>query len=169
MLLADQDRALWDHDLIEEGRALIVTALRGGAPGPYALQAAIAAVHDEAASVATTDWPQTVALYDVLDSVAPSRLVALNRAVAIAMIDGPAAGLALIDSLTGLDAYHLLHATRADLLRQLGRRAEAATAYRRALDLVGNDPEAPSVTAQHVPRSGAITAVPPMLRRSLSR
>ena len=141
VLLADQDCALWDRGLIEEGRALVVTALGGSAPGPYALQAAIAALHDEAVSVATTDWPQIVALYDVLGSVAPSPLVALNRAVAVAMVDGPAAGLALIDSLTGLDAYHLLHATRADLLRQLGRPIEAAAAYRRALDLVGNDPE----------------------------
>ncbi|MGH3548544.1 MAG: RNA polymerase sigma factor [Pseudonocardiaceae bacterium] len=141
VLLADQDRALWDRGLIEEGRALVVTALRGGAPGPYALQAAIAAVHDEAASVVTTDWPQVVALYDVLGSVAPSPLVALNRAVAVAMVDGPAAGLALLDDLAGLDSYHLLHAARADLLRQLGRPAEAATAYRRALDLVGNTAE----------------------------
>jgi RNA polymerase sigma-70 factor (ECF subfamily) len=141
VLLDDQDRALWDRALIEEGRALVVTALRGSAPGPYTVQAAIAALHDEAASVATTDWPQVVALYDVLSSVAPSPLVALNRAVAVAMVDGPAAGLALLDELPGLDAYHLLHATRADLLRQLERPSEAATAYRRALDLVGNDPE----------------------------
>jgi RNA polymerase sigma-70 factor (ECF subfamily) len=141
VLLDDQDRALWDRALIEEGRALVVTALRGSAPGPYTVQAAIAALHDEAASVATTDWPQVVALYDVLSSVAPSPLVALNRAVAVAMVDGPAAGLALLDELPGLDAYHLLHTTRADLLRQLERPSEAATAYRRALDLVGNDPE----------------------------
>jgi RNA polymerase sigma-70 factor (ECF subfamily) len=141
VLLGDQDRALWDRALIEEGRALVVTALRGSAPGPYTVQAAIAALHDEAASVATTDWPQVVALYDVLSSVAPSPLVALNRAVAVAMVDGPAAGLAVLDELPGLDAYHLLHATRADLLRQLERPSEAATAYRRALDLVGNDPE----------------------------
>jgi RNA polymerase sigma-70 factor, ECF subfamily len=141
VLLDDQDRALWDRALIEEGRALVVTALRGSAPGPYTVQAAIAALHDEAASVATTDWPQVVALYDVLSSVAPSPLVALNRAVAVAMVDGPAAGLDLLDELPGLDAYHLLHATRADLLRQLERPSEAATAYRRALDLVGNDPE----------------------------
>ena len=141
VLLDDQDRALWNRALIEEGRALVVTALRGSAPGPYTVQAAIAALHDEAASVATTDWPQVVALYDVLSSVAPSPLVALNRAVAVAMVDGPAAGLALLDELPGLDAYHLLHATRADLLRQLERPSEAATAYRRALDLVGNDPE----------------------------
>ena len=112
VLLDDQDRALWDRGLIEEGRALVVTALRGGAPGPYALQAAIAAVHDEAASVATTDWPQIVALYDVLGRWLPSPVVALNRAVAVAMVDGPAAGLALLDALAGLDGYHLLPATR---------------------------------------------------------
>jgi RNA polymerase sigma-70 factor, ECF subfamily len=154
VLLADQDRALWDRALIEEGRALVVTALHGGAPGPYTLQAAIAALHDEAASVATTDWPQVVALYDVLGSVAPSPLVALNRAVAVAMVDGPAAGLTLLDELAGLDAYHLLHAIRADLLRQLGRPAEAATAYRRALDLVGNDPERSFLTRRLASVSG---------------
>jgi len=154
VLLADQDRELWDRALIEEGRALVVTALRGGAPGPYTLQAAITALHDEAASIATTDWPQVVALYDVLGSVAPSPLVALNRAVAVAMVDGPAAGLALLDELAGLDAYHLLHATRADLLRQLGRPAEAATAYRRALDLVGNDPERSFLTRRLASVSG---------------
>ena len=154
VLLADQDRALWDRALIEEGRALVVTALRGGAPGPYRLQAAIAALHDEAASIATTDWPQVVALYDVLGSVAPSPLVALNRVVAVAMVDGPAAGLALLDELAGLDAYHLLHATRAELLRQLGRPAEAATAYRRALDLVGNDPERSFLTRRLASVSG---------------
>lgn len=154
VLLADQDRALWDRSLIEEGRALVVTALRGGAPGPYTLQAAIAALHDEAASIATTDWPQVVALYDVLGSVAPSPLVALNRVVAVAMVDGPAAGLALLDELAGLDAYHLLHATRADLLRQLGRPMEAATAYRRALDLVGNDPERTFLTRRLASVSG---------------
>lgn len=151
VLLADQDRSRWNHDLIEEGRQLVVSALSSsdlrrstptdGAPGPYALQAAVAAVHNEAPSVATTDWPQIVALYDLLATVAGSPLVALNRAVAVAMVDGPVAGLALIDSLTGLGDYHLLHAARADLLRRLGRPAEAATAYRRALDLVGNDPE----------------------------
>jgi RNA polymerase sigma-70 factor (ECF subfamily) len=118
----------------------------GGAParGPYALQAAIAAVHDEAATVATTDWPQIVALYDVLLTVAPSPLVELNRAVAVAMVDGPAAGLALLDVLAAdrrLAGYHLLPAARGDLLRRLGRSAEAAEAYRQALDLAGNGPE----------------------------
>jgi RNA polymerase sigma-70 factor (ECF subfamily) len=144
VLLDDQDRARWDAGKIEEGRRFVVGALTGGRPGPYALQAAIAAVHDEAATVATTDWPQIVALYDVLRAVAPSPLVELNRAVAVAMVDGPAAGLALLDALTTdrrLAGYHLLPAARADLLRRLGRTAEAADAYRQALDLVGNGPE----------------------------
>lgn len=144
VLLDDQDRSRWDAGKIEEGRRLVVEALTGGRPGPYALQAAVAAVHDEAATVATTDWPQIVALYDVLRTVAPSPLVELNRAVAVAMVDGPAAGLALLDVLTvdrRLAGYHLLPAARADLLRRLGRTAEAADAYRQALDLVGNGPE----------------------------
>jgi RNA polymerase sigma-70 factor (ECF subfamily) len=146
VLLDEQDRSLWDRDRIVEGRRLVVQALSGrnGSPGPYALQAAIAAVHDEAADVATTDWAQVVALYEVLAQVAPSPLVRLNRAVAVAMRDGPAAGLALLDDLTldeRLQAYHLLPAARADLLRRLGRSAEAAVAYREALELVGNDPE----------------------------
>jgi RNA polymerase sigma-70 factor (ECF subfamily) len=144
VLLEEQDRSLWDRGSIEEGRRLVVDALSGGRPGPYALQAAIAAVHDEAADVTTTDWPQVVALYDVLAGVAPSPVVALNRAVAVAMRDGPAAGLELLDALAAderLRGYHLLPAARADLLRRLGRRAEAAEAYREALALVGNEPE----------------------------
>jgi RNA polymerase sigma-70 factor (ECF subfamily) len=144
VLLDEQDRSRWDRAFIEEGRRLVVTALQGGPPGPYALQAAIAAVHDEAADVATTDWPQVVALYDVLADVAPSPVVALNRAVAVAMRDGPAAGLELLDALAAderLRGYHLLPAARADLLRRLGRRAEAAAAYEEALALVGNAPE----------------------------
>jgi RNA polymerase sigma-70 factor (ECF subfamily) len=144
VLLDEQDRSLWDRDRITEGRALVVEALRHGAPGQYALQAAIAALHDEAADVATTDWPQVVALYDVLDEVAPSPLVRLNRAVAVAMRDGPAAGLELVDALADderLRGYHLLPAARADLLRRLGRHQDAAVDYRRALELVGNEPE----------------------------
>ncbi|MDG4832602.1 sigma factor [Solwaraspora sp. WMMD1047] len=150
VLLADQDRSRWDRDRIEEGRRLVVAALTPASPtartrpGPYAVQAAIAAVHDEAADLATTDWPQVVALYDVLAEVAPSPLVELNRAVAVAMRDGPAAGLALLDALDAggaLAAYHLLPAARADLLRRLGRDAEAAAAYRKALELAGNEPE----------------------------
>lgn len=144
VLLDDQDRSRWDAGKIEEGRRLVVHALTGGPPGPYALQAAIAAVHDEAATVATTDWPQIVALYDVLRTVAPSPLVELNRAVAVAMVDGPAAGLALLDALVAerrLAGYHLLPAARGDLLRRLGRTAQAADAYRQALELAGNGPE----------------------------
>lgn len=144
VLLDEQDRSRWDRERIVEGRRLVVAALQGGRPGPYALQAAIAALHDEAADVATTDWPQVVALYDVLTDIAPSPLVALNRAVAVAMRDGPAAGLELVDVLAGderLRGYHLVPAARADLLRRMGRRSDAAVAYREALALVGNEPE----------------------------
>jgi len=152
LLLDEQDRSRWHPDRIEEGRRLVVDALRAGhrssqrtgAPGRYALQAAIAAVHDEAPDADRTDWPQIVALYDVLLVVDPSPLVELNRAVAVAMRDGPATGLGLLDALVTegrLDGYHLLQAARADLLRRLGRREEAAAAYRRALELVGNEPE----------------------------
>jgi RNA polymerase sigma-70 factor, ECF subfamily len=143
VLLEHQDRSRWDRAQIEEGRSLVVSALSGGPPGPYALQAAIAAVHDEAATVETTDWVQIVGIYDVLRETAPSPIVELNRAVAIAMVRGPEAGLRLLDDLagSGLDHYHLLHAARGRLLDQLGRYREAAVSYRRALDYVGNDPE----------------------------
>ncbi|MDQ3989313.1 MAG: RNA polymerase sigma factor [Actinomycetota bacterium] len=143
LLLDEQDRSRWDPTKIEEGRRLVVSAL-GPGPGPYALQAAIAAVHVEAPSVETTDWPQVVALYDVLRRVAPSPLVDLNRAVAVSMVDGPDAGLALLDELVDdprLATYHRLPVARADLLHRLGRDDEAAAAYRHALDLVGNEPE----------------------------
>ena len=141
--LDDQDRALWDADRIAEGRDLVVTALREPGWGPYAIQAAIAAVHAEAADVATTDWPQVVALYDVLARLTSSPVVQLNRAVAVAMRDGPQAGLAALDALeTGpLRGYHLLPTARADLLRKLGRTAEAATAYQAALELAANERE----------------------------
>ncbi len=140
--LEDQDRALWDADRIAEGRDLVVTALREPGWGPYAVQAAIAAVHAEAASVATTDWPQVVALYDVLAHLSPSPVVQLNRAVAVAMRDGPQAGLDALDALgQALRGYHLLPAARADLLSKLGRAAEAATAYRAALELAANERE----------------------------
>lgn len=144
VLLEDQDRARWDADLIAEGRRLMMSALTGPSVGPYAVQAAIAALHDEAADFATTDWAQIVALYDVLLQMEESPLVALNRAMAVAMRDGAAAGLALLEDLKDADelrGYHLLPAARADLLRRLGRTAEAADAYRAALDLVGNEPE----------------------------
>ena len=144
VLLADQDRSRWSRDLIEEGRRHLLFALAGSNPGPYALQGAIAALHDEAASLATTDWPQIVKLYDVLQAIAPSPMVELNRAVSVAMVDGPAAGLTLIDTLVSdgrLKGYYMLHAARADLLHKLQREGEAATAYRRALELVGNEAE----------------------------
>jgi RNA polymerase sigma-70 factor (ECF subfamily) len=141
ILLEDQDRTRWDHERIGEGGRLVERALRMQRTGPYQLQAAIAAVHDEAADPAGTDWPQVVALYRILAGLAPSPIVELNLAVAIAFVDGPAVGLARIDDLVAageLDDYPYLHAARADLLRRLGRRAEAADAYRRAADLVGN-------------------------------
>ncbi|BCY10303.1 RNA polymerase sigma factor [Actinoplanes sp. L3-i22] len=142
ILLEEQNRTHWDPDLITEGQHLVIPALTGPGVGPYAVQAAIAALHDEATGIDTTDWPQIVALYDVLHQIEPSPLVALNRAVAIAMRDGPQAGLTLLDDLTDqLPGYHLLPAARADLLRRLGRTTEAAAAYRTALDLAGNTTE----------------------------
>ncbi|KFU75989.1 RNA polymerase, sigma subunit, ECF family [Amycolatopsis lurida] len=144
VLLADQDRSRWNRELIEEGSGLVVASLTGGPPGPYGVQAAIAALHDEAADVETTDWPQIVALYDVLMTLAPSPVVALNRAVAVALRDGPAAGLALLDELSGeplLRGYPPFVIARADLLRRLGRDDAAATAYREAIALAPTEPE----------------------------
>ena len=144
VLLDDQDRTRWDASMVEEGRRLVVVSLTGGPPGPYGVQAAIAALHDEAADVASTDWAQVVALYDVLRRLAPSPVVSLNRAAAVAMQDGPRAGL---DELGALDdepllrRYHLLPALRGELLHRLGRWAEAADAYQQALALVGTEPE----------------------------
>ncbi|MER6946740.1 DUF6596 domain-containing protein [Nonomuraea sp. NPDC000554] len=144
VLLDEQDRGRWDRAMIEEGSALVVAALSGGPPGVYGVQAAIAALHDEAADLATTDWPQIVALYDVLRALDPSPVVALNRAAAVAMRDGPEAGLALLDELGGeplLRGYHPYLVARADLLHRLGRLPEAATAYRAALEAAGSEPE----------------------------
>ena len=142
ILLADQDRSLWDRAQIDEGRALILSALRRDAPGPYSLEAAIAAVHADAARAAGTDWPQIVLLYDRLHALHPSPVIALNRAAAVSMASGPAAALPLVDALAEpLAQYHLWHATRADLLRRLERRTESAAAYRRALELAQNGPE----------------------------
>ncbi|MEQ0558859.1 DUF6596 domain-containing protein [Amycolatopsis sp. NEAU-NG30] len=144
VLLDDQDRGRWDRALIEEGAALVVAALTGGPPGLYGVQAAIAALHDEAPDVAGTDWPQIVALYDVLRGLAPSPVVELNHAVAVAMRDGPEAGLALLDGLAAeprLREYSPYPAARATLLSRLGRAAEAAAAYRQALALAGTEPE----------------------------
>jgi len=140
ILLADQDRSLWDADMATEGRAIVAACIRRGLPGPYQLQAAIAAVHSDAASAADTDWSQILANYDHLLALSPSPVVALNRAVALAEVSGPAAGLAAVDELE-LDGFHLFHATRADLLVRLDRPAEAAEAYDRALALAANDAE----------------------------
>ncbi len=144
ILLDDQDRSRWDARCIEEGGALVERALRMRRPGPYQVQAAIAAVHDEAPSAGETDWTQIALLYDALEALDPSPVVELNRAVAVAMVDGPARGLELIDVIEAageLADYHLLHAARADLLRRLDRRREASLAYRRAHELAGNEAE----------------------------
>ncbi len=145
VLLEAQDRSRWDGSAIAEALPLVDRALTlRRPPGPYALQAAIAAVHGRAARAEATDWRQIALLYAELANVLPSPVVTLNRAVAIAMADGPAAGLALVDALANggaLDDYHLLHAARADLLRREGRLADAATAYERALELATNEPE----------------------------
>ena len=140
VLLEDQDRSRWDRTRIAEGAALVAQALRGRAAGAYALQAAIAALHAQALAADQTDWPQIAALYGVLAGIHPSPVVELNRAVAVAMADGPAQGLALLETVD-LPGYYLLPAARADLLRRLGRRADAAAAYREALTLVTNDAE----------------------------
>jgi RNA polymerase sigma-70 factor (ECF subfamily) len=144
VLLADQDRSLWNRALIAEGSALVERALASRRFGPYTLQAAIAAVHAEAATADATDWAQIVGLYDILLRADPSPVVELNRAVAVAMRDGPAAGLALVDAILDrgdLADYRLAHAARADLCRRLGRAGDARAAYRRALELTRQEPE----------------------------
>ena len=144
ILLDDQDRSVWNREQIAEGAALVERALASRRIGPYTLQAAIAAVHAEAATAATTDWGQIVGLYDVLARAAPSPVVDLNRAAAVAMRDGPAAGLALIDAILAsgeLADYHLAHSARAELCRRLGRTAEARAAYERALALARQGPQ----------------------------
>jgi len=145
VLLLDQDRARWDRLLIRRGLAALERAERlGGALGPYALQAAIAACHARAVTAAETDWPRMVALYDAIAQLAPSPVVELNRAVAVGMAFGPAAGLEVVDTLVSvptLRAYHLLPAVRGDLLRKLGRYGEARTEFERAASLTENEPE----------------------------
>jgi RNA polymerase sigma-70 factor, ECF subfamily len=142
VLLEEQDRAQWDHEMIDEGLALVDRALRARRPGPYQVQAAIAAVHARAPRPEDTDWPQIAALYAALERTSPTPVIALNHAVAVAMADGPERGLPLVEALAGqLDRYHLFHAARADLLRRLERHADAASAYRRALELVTNATE----------------------------
>ncbi len=132
VLLADQDRSRWDRSLIAEGQAIVRQCLRRNQPGPYQIQAAINAVHSDAPTAAATDWNQILRLYDQLAALAPNPVVALNRAVAVAEVNGPEAALALVDELD-LGSYHLFHAIRADLLRRLGRPAEAARAYEAAI------------------------------------
>jgi RNA polymerase sigma-70 factor (ECF subfamily) len=144
LTLEEQDRSRWEADLIDEGGQILEAALRRGRPGPYQVQAAIAACHATASDAAATDWVEIAALYGELARMVPSPVVELNRAVAVAMADGPDAGLTLVDAIeaTGaLSGYHLLPATRADLLRRLGRRTEAAAAYRDALELATSDAE----------------------------
>jgi RNA polymerase sigma-70 factor (ECF subfamily) len=142
VLLEDQDRSRWDHDMIDDGLAVLEAARAVRRPGPYQVQAAIAALHARAPRPEDTDWPQIASLYGVLAEMTPSPVVELNRAVAVALADGPARGLALVDALGGeLQRYHLYHAARADLLRRLERPTEAADAYRQALELVTNPSE----------------------------
>jgi RNA polymerase sigma-70 factor (ECF subfamily) len=140
VLLGEQDRTRWDQALIEEGQAILRWCLGRNQPGPYQLQAAINAVHADAGTIEETDWSQIVALYDQLLAVAPTPVVALNRAIAIGEVHGPAAALALVDELD-LDNYHPYHASRADLLRRLGRHSEAAAAYQRAAAMAPTDAE----------------------------
>jgi RNA polymerase sigma-70 factor (ECF subfamily) len=140
VVLSDQDRDRWDRDLIAEGQAIVRACLRRNQPGPYQLQAAINAVHSDAPTVGQTDWSQILQLYDHLLAVAPSPVVALNRAVAVAEVDGPEQALALVDGLD-LGSYHLFHAIRADLLRRLGRDADAAQAYDAAIAATENAAE----------------------------
>lgn len=144
VLLEDQDRSLWDRDLIREGTALVEKALTSRRFGPNTLQAAIAAVHGEAAAAEATDWAQIVALYDLLLQMEPSPVIRLNRAVAVAMRDGPAAGLALIQDLNKegeLAGYQWLYSAQADLHRRLGQAPEAQAAYRKALSMSQQEPE----------------------------
>ena len=140
VLLADQDRSRWDSGLIAEGQELVRACLRRNQPGPFQIQAAINAIHSDASTVEGTDWGQIVALYDQLLALSPSPVVALHRAVAVSEVDGPAAGLDLVDRLD-LDAYVPYHAVRADLLRRLGRREEAALAYDAAIARTANRSE----------------------------
>jgi len=146
VLLADQDRTSWDQALIAEGQALVRRCLRRDQPGPYQIQAAISAVHSDAPVAAATDWDQILALYDQLLMVAPNPVVALNRAVVVAEVQGPAAALAIVDGL-GLTRYYLFHAIRADLLRRLGRLADAGAAYQAAMAGTSNAAELAHLTA----------------------
>ena len=140
VLLRDQDRSMWSRALIEEGHAIVRACLRRNQPGPYQIQAAINAVHADAATFAATDWSQILALYDQLLAMTSTPVVALNRAIALAEVEGPGAALEILDGLN-LDEYHLYHAARADLLRRFGRHDEASQAYARAAALAASDAE----------------------------
>ncbi len=153
MRLADQDRALWDRGLIDEGHAIVRRCLARRQPGPYQIQAAINAVHGDAATAAETDWGQILALYDQLLAVAPTPVVALNRAVAVAEVQGPAAALPLLDELQ-LDGYHLYHAIRADLLARTGDERGAAAEYDAAISLTENEAERASLRRRRRSASG---------------
>ena len=154
VLLADQDRTLWDQELAAEGRAIVSACLRRGLPGPYQVQAAINAVHSEAASTADTEWGQILANYDLLLALVPTPIVALNRAVALAEVEGPATALEVVDALD-LDRYHLFHATRADLLVRLDRPGEAVAAYTTAIDRATNATERRFLTRRRDALAGA--------------
>ena len=145
--LPEQDRTQWRRDLVDEGQSLVRACLRRNAPGPYQVQAAIAAVHSDAATAADTDWAQILALYDHLLLLAPTPVVALNRAIAVAEVDGPGPALVIVDGLD-LDGYYLLHASRADLLQRLGREDDARAAYDRALALTDNTAERALLTSR---------------------
>ena len=147
VLLRDQDRSVWDRMLIEEGQAIVRACLRRNQPGPYQIQAAINAVHADAASIESTDWSQILALYDQHLAIAPTHVVAMNRAIALAEVRGPEAALVILDDLD-LDEYHLFHATRADLLRRLGRSREAEQANHRAIDMAPTDAERAFLTGR---------------------
>jgi predicted RNA polymerase sigma factor len=162
--LADQDRSLWNHELIGEGVALITDALSRTRLGPYQIQAAIAAVHDEAARVEDTDWPQILALFGLLETISPNPMVTLNRAVAVAMVHGPEAGLELVDRLEADDRmarHHRLHAVRAHLLELAGDRSAAAAAYRTAARFATNLPERRYLEARAANRASASSSRPP--------
>lgn len=161
--LPKQDRTRWNHDLITEGHQMVRSGLRRGQPGRYQLLAAINAVHTDAASAQDTDWRQVIALYDQLFALEPTAVVALNRAVAVAEVDGPDAGLKIIDTLD-LSGYHAYQATRAELLRRAGKNAAAALAYERALELAGNPAERAHLRrkleelTRRLPTSGDVSA-----------
>jgi RNA polymerase sigma-70 factor, ECF subfamily len=155
--LAEQDRARWDRALIDEGLALVRECLRRNAPCPYQIQAAINAVHAHAATAADTDWPQILALYDQLLTFGSSDVVRMNRAIVVAEVEGPAAGLEILDRLD-LDDYHLLHAARADMLAKLGRAAEAVSEYERAIGLTQNEVERAFLRGRVTPRAAPCAA-----------